>query len=45
MLAGQPSSKMPQVYIHLSGESNNAILEKYGIIYQRSKRKGKHLER
>ena len=26
------SSKMPQVYIHLNGESNNAILEKYGIM-------------
>ena len=26
------SSKMPQVYIHLSGESNNAILEKHGVI-------------
>ncbi|TVP41782.1 tyrosine-type recombinase/integrase [Candidatus Nitrosocosmicus arcticus] len=26
------SSKMPQIYIHLSGESNNAILEKHGLI-------------
>ncbi len=33
------SSKMPQVYIHLSGESNNAILEKYGIITKETKEK------
>lgn len=26
------SSKMPQVYVHLNGEHNNAILEKYGIV-------------
>lgn len=26
------SSKMPEVYVHLSGEHNNAILEKYGIL-------------
>lgn len=26
------ASKMPQVYVHLSGEHNNAILEKYGIV-------------
>src|ERR1044072_7907404 len=33
------SSKMPQVYIHLSGESNNAILEKYGIRTKETKEK------
>lgn len=33
------SSKMPQVYIHLSGESNNAILEKYGIITKETREK------
>lgn len=26
------SSKMPQVYVHLNGEHNNAILERYGIV-------------
>lgn len=26
------SSKMPQVYVHLSGEHNDAILEKHGIV-------------
>jgi integrase len=34
-----PSSKMPQVYVHLSGESNNAILEKKGIITKEIKDK------
>lgn len=33
------ASKMPQVYIHLSGESNNAILEKHGLIIKEMKEK------
>jgi predicted nucleic acid-binding Zn ribbon protein len=31
------SSKMPQVYIHLSGESSKILLEKRGIISKRDK--------
>ncbi len=38
------SSKMPQVYVHLSGESNNAILEKYGIITRETKEKENSLK-
>jgi uncharacterized paraquat-inducible protein A len=33
------SSKIPQVYIHLSGESNNAILERHGLIIKEIKEK------
>ena len=33
------SSKMPQVYVHLNGEHNNAILEKYGIVTKEVKEK------
>lgn len=33
------SSKMPQIYIHLSGESNNAILEKHGLVTKEIKEK------
>ena len=38
------SNKMPQVYVHLSGESNNAILEKYGIITRETKEKENSLK-
>jgi hypothetical protein len=30
---------MPQLYIHLSGESNNAILEKHGIVTKETREK------
>ena len=33
------SSKMPQVYIHLSGESSKILLEKRGIITKQDKEK------
>jgi integrase len=33
------SSKMPQVYVHLNGEHNNAILEKYGIVTEEVREK------
>ena len=36
------SSKMPEVYVHLSGESNNAILRKNGLIQKRLKKKSSY---